>query len=146
MSGPSQERPKRRLQFTLRRMLLWTVVVALYCGLSVSAATWHSGWLGLLFISWFRRAAGCTAVIAVFLKTVTRSSIACHLEAFAGGVVTTASFYLTEPSINPVNTSILFLFGCGTGWLIFLVLEATCRLVDWADRFIGRMTKGAPDG
>ena len=30
--------------------------------------------------------------------------------------------------------------GFGYGWAVFLVLEGTCRIVDFVDRFIGRMT------
>jgi len=116
---------RRRFQFRLRRLLLWTAVVALGCGILSSLEPDALDWVVLP--AWF---------VTVFIvrwgfggKWAATISIVLGMLLCLGW-----SIYGSIPT-STVGLAI----GCGfvggsIGLVPFLLVEATCRIVNWIDK------------
>lgn len=155
----SSERPRRRWQFSLRRLLLWTAVVAVYCGAAeffwrgVSPGIFRWPWYGLPLFSM-----GVLVIVAVVARVFTRLWIAWLVTTLIGPIVFIPAWYwssgLSLADLGLDSFPAMFLFfallllpnAFGLGWMTFLAVEATCRLVAWADRRIGKLAGAATNG
>jgi hypothetical protein len=111
------KRPIRRLQFTLRKMLLWTAVVALWLGLvaSLEVSTTHalvlSAWAAFVGIARFESGPR----LAVFMSLV--------------AALWVLVFYYF--SFDDILSSMIVLVAIGL--LVFAFVEVSFRLVNWSD-------------
>lgn len=137
----------RRFQFSLRRVLLWTAVVAVYCGLVKLAAASEAEWLEPFDNAWFAGSMSVVAIVSCVLRAAIPQLIAWHLSALAGMFILLATAFAPvtfNPIRLPEEVLVVVFFGSGMGWISFLVVECTCRFVNWGDRFIERMTMARP--
>lgn len=113
-------------QFGLRKMLLWTAMVALYCGLVVAVESENIEWLVLC----------CCPPLILGIRLAFGSWIACHVSAFAaGGVLALRTFSPALPA-SAMEVWIAFVQGCGAGYAVWLVVELACVLVNRVDRLM----------
>lgn len=111
-------------QFGLRKLFLWTAVVALYCGMVVAVESESLEWLVLC----------CCPVLILGVRFAFGSRAACHVTALAAGATLAArTFFPTFPA-RPFEVWNAFVQGCGVGYAVWLVVELACVLVDRADR------------
>jgi len=140
VAGISMTTPQpksHRLQFSLRKLLLWTAVVAVYCGLGKLAAESEARVLQGYDDTSFVAAITVMAVVSVGLKAVSPPLTAWHISVLAGGLVVEAWGWIEYDGDDVLGA---FLFGAGMGWTVFLVVEGTCRFVNWADNFVEKKT------
>lgn len=151
MADERPERP-RWFQFGLRRLLFWTTLVAIFLGLG-------SFWAASQRIysdATFACSLAAIAVVAAILRALIRPWIAWHLTTFIAGFIYAINpgwWFWSEPLGVPLDaTEQLALFtthfvihGFGVGWVIFLVVDGVCRVVDWSDRFIEKKMRAASD-
>ncbi len=115
-----------RYQFGLRKLLLWTAVVALYCGLVVAVESESLEWLVLC----------CCPALILGLRLAFGSWVACHVSAVgAGGVLALRVFFPSLP-VGAFEVWEAFARGCGVGYVIWLVVELACLLVNRADHLL----------
>jgi hypothetical protein len=130
---------RRRFQFGLRKLLLWTVVLALYLGILslVGFEPWVSVFatlcLGIVVVVRvsFGPRAGCVCSAAMLLVPILcLSGLAIISEALSG------SFGTREAALWAQG--LLFGIGacCALGLAVFLLVELVVRAVDWADSLL----------
>jgi hypothetical protein len=118
---------RRRLQFGLRKLLLWTAVLAFFLGflrmqgLDTIAAT--------IVVCW-------AAAVTVF-RMITRPRAAFWFSAFAGAIAGALEFILRSVSgqiaVGHVFTLSVMFAGFIGGCIFFPLVEAVFRAVNWAD-------------
>ena len=132
------DKPKRPgFQFTLRKMLLWTAVVAVY-----------SGTLKVLGFPPFDITVwSCFPVIAVTCRLLFGSNaalFASQIMISIGLVMVlfscpeSSTFYLSEDFLPPFWQIVFVSFGVGAiiGWFMSTLVELASRAVNWLDRLI----------
>ena len=114
-------RPKRRrFQFGLRRLLLWTAVVALGFGTLSTLYPSTRAWVVL---------PGWCAVVLI-LRWGFGSTLAASVSTIVGMVL---GLLLPEPQ-EPLDF-VVYAIDCGFfGLVLFVLAEVTCQIVDWIDR------------
>ena len=113
-------------QFGLRKLLLWTVVVALYCGLVVAVESENLEWLVL----------SCWPALILGLRFAFGPWVACHVSAIgAGGVLALRVFFPALPA-SAFEVQHAFIQGCGIGYVVWIVVELVCLLVNRADNLL----------
>ena len=122
--------PRRRFQFSLRRMLLWTAVVAVCCNilkiLNLELGVWF------LLIVWM-------IVVGVLLVIGCPKWAACWsiIIGIPTGWFTVLHFPRSELSLPLIIGSLIgVLFGVG----IFVIVRFVLLAVNWADNFIDEKT------
>ena len=121
---------KRSFQFGLRKLLLWTAVVALLLGLATSLGDW--GWFlacWLLFIGVLRAAFG--PKVAGILSVAVPVIVACAV----------AMTRHPGPSFGDLLVD-AFLVGAFVGLAMFVIVEGAIGLVNWADKVLGPKSDG----
>lgn len=127
--------PKRRYQFSLRRLLLWTTVVALLCSAANTLGT-----------SWMLAVCGITVVGGI--RTATNWRVAGVVSVLGGAVVGAVAGCISIALFVGARTPLSYLFfdvigggfaGCVVGAWLFGVTEILCRGVDWIDRCFSRL-------
>lgn len=123
---------QRRHQFGLRKALLWTTAAALGLGI-LSALEWdpasrvvYPGWIAVVLI----------------LRWIFGSRVAASVSVVAGMVLFALLLGLIWASHerNPAPVEVIMisfvggLLGGFLGFLLFLLVEAACRMVDWIDK------------
>lgn len=134
---------RRWFQFSLRKVLLWTAVVAVYCGLVKLAAVSEAEWLEPFRDTRFAALMSVVAMVSFGLRAVFPHLIAWHLSALAGAFVLLAGAFVPAghyPIHLPEDVLAAVFFGSGMGWTVFLVVDGTCRFVNWADSFMEKKT------
>jgi len=123
--------PQRQpLQFTLRKLLLWTFVVAL--GLGVLAAGQPLPLVWLVLPGWF--------ATVFILRWAFGNKWAGSVSAAAGMLLLGWNYSEALPALMPQRYSYLgaAIYGATLGGLLglspLLIIEETCRLIDWLDR------------
>jgi len=119
---------RRRFQFGLRALLLWTLVLALYCGLVVGAESTELEWL---VVSLF-------PVLILGLRLTFGPWIACHVSAVGAGVVLALRVFFPSLPTSAFEVQYAFIEGCGFGYAVWLVVELICQGVKRADRLLDR--------
>ena len=124
----TEKRECRRLQFGLRKVLLWTAVVSLYCGVCKAAT-------GNLTEFWY-----WTAMVAIagIVRAVADVKTGYSLSMLCG--VPWAIFWDTyivpsgrwSPGFSALDLLVV-MFGLGAGALIFSLVLLVSLLVDWVD-------------
>ena len=116
---------RRRFQFGLRKLLLWTVVLALYLGVARMLGMPPIA-LAVLTL-WIAVVAGLRAAFGPVVAAIVSPAI---------GAVLGGWFEYTGPALDPPGPSPLGpgialggLFGC----VLFAAVELSCRAVNWAD-------------
>jgi len=128
------ETGRQRFQFGLRKLLLWTVAVALGCGLLSSLQLDAIDWL--LLLAWFfvvlavRWASGhgwaaTASVVLGMLLLLVRV-----LLYYGWALSRTRPSGLTEH----IDVVTVLLVGALMGFVAFLLTEATYRTLNWVDR------------
>ncbi len=137
------ENPKpQRFQFTLRRMLLWTAVVAVWCGvftmirigfwLSDFQSTTHVVLSNIIIISW-------VAIIGI-ARAAFRARAAAAMSIVTGVIWAVWVFYRVSGGrlgewawSNPVRAAIALIGFSVLGVGVFIGVEASFRMVHWID-------------
>ena len=138
-------RPKpHRLQFGLRKLLLWTAVVALYLGIpSMLGVDLQERRNLMSFVS-----LGLWAIVVGLVRTVFNDRAAAAFSAVMGVILCAVALYLTArwSRVNPFDFPGHVIWGLVWGGLIglnvFAFVELAFRGVDWVDN---RM-RTKPDG
>jgi hypothetical protein len=117
----SETRP--RFQFGLRKLLLWTAVLALLLGVAQML-----GELGAFL--------ACGIIIVFVIRTTAGSIVAL---AFAEGLGIGAMIGHSFP-ITPIQMIIGCVLGSVVGLIVFCIAEVSCRAVDWADNLMASKT------
>ncbi len=120
----SKEPPN--FQFGLRKLLLWTVVVALYCGLVVAVESENLEWLVL----------SCCPALILGLRFAFGPWVACHVSAIGAGAVLALRVFFPALPTNAFEVQFAFVEGCGIGYALWLVVELVCLLVNRADNLL----------
>jgi hypothetical protein len=113
---------RRRFQFSLRKLLLWMIVVALYLGIFRKLAQLDRAAFAI-FTVW--------SVVVVILRTAFGQRAACLFSILAGP----SFFYLSWWKYGDVTE--LVLGGIGYACVFFVIAECGFRVVDWADNLMG---------
>ncbi len=113
-------------QFGLRKLLLWTVVVALYCGLVVTVESSNLEWLVL----------SCFPVLILCLRFAFGPWIACHVSAIGAGIAIAVRVFFPALPTNAFEVQYAFAQGCGIGYVVWLVVELACAFVNRADNLL----------
>jgi hypothetical protein len=126
-----------RFQFGLRKLLLWTAVVALLLGLAKMSGI-REGWIA--FPCW---------IVMVAVIRVVASPIATAIVSAASGMVLLAWVRVAArvdlgPPASEIMTALhksgsLLVAGCLLGLTLFAVAELLRRAVDWADNVLSRV-------
>ena len=147
----SEHEPQRRkFQFGLRRMMIWAVVVAFYCGIGRFLRLIGSQDLTMYWGTSELTLLGCVVILAVILRRASSRRMGWDLAILLTGVAFLSCHlfeyrrFLTSDVLMPVCLW-MFTIGCGHGWLVFFLVDATCRTVDWADRFMEKKTDESED-
>ena len=117
---------RRRLQFGIRRLLLWTTVVALACGMLSSLGPEDVlDWTVLP--TWF---------VTVFIVRWAFGSKWAAVVSIMAGMFLCLGWAIYRPKplgmVGLATGSVLL--GTLLGCVPFLMVEAACRTVDWIDR------------
>lgn len=119
-----------RFQFSLKRLLLWTVVVALGCGMlstvQAESLDWLvlSPWLVTVFVVRWAFGGKWAAIVSVMIGVLLCGLVGCIGSAQAiGGSIVTIGYYTVRGGLN----------GSPIGFVLFLLVEAACRTVNWFD-------------
>lgn len=161
MCDTSQKSPRRRWQCSLRKLLLWTVVVAVYLGIARLLVGVEALWAVIegdpfTVAGWWLFTGGMIVAALVF-RALMSPLWAAHLTTCTGGLIYGvyanrwfASWLLNGDAdgVFVVAAFVLvfldFAKGFGLAWMICIMIGATCRLMNWADRRIAMMRAGAP--
>ncbi len=118
---------RQRFQFSLRKLLLWTVVVALTLSILSPLE------LGGLFpFGWF--------VTVLMLRWGLGSRVAAWVSIMAGMLLFAWASCLVSASVSPSRYGygeaalVGGSMGVMVGLVLFLLVDGTCRVVDWIDR------------
>jgi hypothetical protein len=124
---------KRRVQFGLRKLLLWTAVVSLYCGLCKTAKMSLTEFIYL------------TAMVAAagVLRAVTGIKLGCCLSMVCGvlwvevwdSLIVPSS--LRSPGFSVLDAAVVVL-GLLSGGVIFILVCSASVVVNWADSLMRR--------
>jgi len=125
----------RRFQFSLRKLFLWTAVVALYFGCGEA-----------ICLSLGEEAAGPLVLLAVWIGVLGLVRTAFGSQAavlFSMGVAATLSGiagYIVQANVSPYRERAIFgiATGCVVGFCLFAITELLIRAVDWLDRLMER--------
>jgi hypothetical protein len=139
----NDQRPeRRRFQFGLRKLLLWTGVVAVLLGLATTTFTTAEavvllGWMILVAaVRWAfgPKAAGALSVAAALILHVSFSWLV---------------YMAARPFPDPVEAGVGALIVGGTvgglfGLVMFGIAEGAVRAVNWADKVLETKSDGEP--
>ena len=123
---------QRRHQFGLRKALLWTTAAALGLGI-LSALEWDPA---------SRVVYPCWIAVVLILRWIFGSRVAALVSVVAGLLLFASLLGLiwVAHERNPVPVEVIMISFVGgilggfIGFLLFLLVEAACRTVDWLDR------------
>ena len=120
---------RRRFQFSLRKLLLWTTVVALYLG-SMKTLEFNSGLVAFITF-WVAVVGGVRWSLGVK---------AAAIASFVIGTLLGLDFSLAAPALGGAPPSFFALLTISIGWVfggfILGLVELTMRAVNWADKII----------
>ena len=136
MTSPRPERRTRRFQFGLRRLLLWTAVVAVLLG--VAASLGDGAWL-----------LACCVLVVCVLRVAFGSKVAGILSV-AAALILYVSFsllaYMATSNPNPVLAGVVVIMRGAIGGLVglamFGIAEGAVRGVNWADKLLETTSDG----
>lgn len=127
--------PKRRYQFSLRKLLLWTAAIVLLFG---TAKTLGTEWV----------IAACWITVVGGIRTATNWRVAGVVSVLGGAAVATAAACVSIAVSAGTRTAVPYFLpgvigggfaGCVVGACLFGVTEILCRGVDWIDRCFSRL-------
>ena len=124
---------RQRFQFSIRRLMLWTVVVAIYLGIVVALQLELSVFVGATV--WF---------VIVGILRVANYDVAFLASVVAGVVLYEYGLYTDIDSFGGWTDSFVLalligaLGGSVLGCFLFVFVQGGFRFVDWADMLIGR--------
>ena len=138
-----QRESRRRLQFSLRKVLLWTAVVAVCIGIAIFAWDEVLPYYGVPSMA----SLALTAIVAVTLRTWIHSGIAWPLTTLVGGLIyaiygrgwSSWPYLRYSLDVEPQQWVACYvsehvIMGFGWAWVVFLLVEGTCRTIDRLDR------------
>lgn len=123
-------KPERRFQFSMRKVLLWMLAVALTFSILSPLGFDGVGWL--FVFGWFVTVLvlrwGCGSIAAATVSVMAGML----LFGYVTCLVASAS---RPPPFSPVAGAVAGGFlGALIGFMPFLLVEGTCRTIDWVDR------------
>lgn len=124
---------RRRLQFSLRRMLIWTSLLAFWCGI------WKPLGFGRPFVFltvW--------AVVVATVRVFWSPKAALLVSMGIAGIMSASSLNLAHDAYFSAALGFAA-FGVSFGWLIYIQVTGLLAVVDWADRFIEGKTRKTPN-
>jgi len=119
-----------RFQFSLSKLMLWVTVCAIYTSIIVASEPANLEWLAVC----------CWPVVVAAFRVRFSCWIACHFSAIGAGLLLVLGLFFPDPSTSPFEVTYTFTTGCGIGYLVFLFVEAVCRLIDHADGLMRRQS------
>jgi len=123
MNEPQPER--RRFQFGLRKLLLWTAAVALLLGVGRSVGLAQDVWL-LVWVGW---------ILAVgIIRSATNPLVAGIVALAIGGTITCVA---PEPLLGP---EVEILLACVFALIVLALAELIHHAVDWLDNLMQTKT------
>jgi hypothetical protein len=119
-------RNRGRLQFGLRKMLLWTLVIALY----LAVVRWERWDLALFAVvtSWL--------IVVAIVRAAFGPTVAAALSALAGAIPGGWLGYVAATAVRPSRPGVVLFGGvlfCIIGCILFAVVEIAIRAVNWVD-------------
>jgi hypothetical protein len=123
---------RRRFQFGLRKLMLWTVVVAVFLGIF---EMFGFGWIGCVL-------AACWLAVVGLLRGTAGGRAACLVSIVIGTVLIGWCSYLVyvtaspRPPFNPVIVLFAAIWGSAYGLFVFVLTTAVCSAVNWADNLM----------
>jgi hypothetical protein len=124
MSGTA----KRRLQFSLRRLMLWTAIIALYLG--IVGAIQVGPLVSTVLVVY--------VVFVVVIRMAFGQKLACVSSVVIAGLLFLLFFVASFGRFAawPLSCVALCVSACGAvyGFLLFAMVELTFRFVEWADK------------
>ena len=120
-------KPDRRFQFSLRKVLLWMLAVALTFSILSPLELDAVGWLFLF--GWF--------VTVLVLRWSFGSRVAAWISIMAGMLLFAWASWFVSAHVRPSYGGATLVggsVGVIVGLALFLFVEATCRTIDWLDR------------
>ena len=124
----------RKNQFGLRKLLLWTAVVALYSGMFRMLAPILDGWVFLL----------SGIIILAIIRMATNAITTAVISVMAAGVLLFVGLFgeMGLYAVMPINLLMAFGGACYWGVLLFAVVELPLRAVNWLDDLMETKSDG----
>ena len=140
MTSPRPERRTRRFQFGLRKLLLWTGVVALLLGI---LKVLNLPILVCVLVD-------CWVIVVAVVRATSGATAAAVLSVAFGVVAVVAVLFIvpSELGITPDGTELvlaapeLLLNGVGLGLYVLALVELAFRGVNWTDKMLEANSDG----
>lgn len=126
-----EERKVGKFQFSLRKLMLWMAVCAVYTSVVIAAEPANLEWLAM----------SCWPALVLGLRVVVNPWLACHCSAIGAGLLLVLGLFFPSPPTNVFEIEYTFATGCGIGYLVFVVIEIVRQLVNRADKLMRRRTE-----
>lgn len=125
-------KPERRFQFSLRRVLLWMLVVAL--AFSMLSPLGFDGGVWLIPFGWFVMVLGLRWSFGSRVAATASVIAAMLLVPWYCCAVWSASDRTLDFAALADIAVVAGFFGGFLGLVPFVIVEAACRTIDWVDR------------